>query len=154
MKSITSVAMNIPAITLNEPSLSSEHLRSDIMPWILLQSLGKSPKFTNHYSSMYPKGNTQLQIRKWWVPLRSELYLSYFFRLLSLLLNNSTRCTTEKTLKETVQFFKTLHMTMYNRINRKSLCIIIMQLNRVIWFHIKDVFVPAYLFRYLIQIIL
>ena len=79
------------------------------MPWILLESLGKPPKFTNHLSSMYPDGNTQLQIRKWWVPIRSALYLFYsrsdLCQYLSII---STMCPPEKTLKETVHFFKTM----------------------------------------------
>ena len=55
---------------------------------------------------MHPKGNTQLQIRKWWVPLRSALYLfpPDLFKCLSVI---STRCPTEETLKEIVHFFKT-----------------------------------------------
>ena len=76
------------------------------MPCILLQSPVKSPQFTNHLSSMHPKGNTQLQIRKWWIPIRLALYLllSDLFQCLSII---STRCPTEKTLKEIVHFFKT-----------------------------------------------
>ena len=58
------------------------------MPCILLQSLCKSPQFTNHFYSMYPKGNTQLHIRKWWVPLISALYLSFFVIILSIPINN------------------------------------------------------------------
>ena len=57
------------------------------MPVILLQSLEKSPQFTNHLSSMYPNVNTQLQILKWWVTLRSALYLSFFVRPLPITLN-------------------------------------------------------------------
>ena len=36
LKSITSIDMNLSAITSNKPSLSSENLRSDLMPFILL----------------------------------------------------------------------------------------------------------------------
>ena len=50
LKSITSIDMNISAITSNKTSSSSEHLKSDIMTWILLQSPGKPPQFTNHLS--------------------------------------------------------------------------------------------------------
>ena len=78
MKSITSIAMSISTITSNKLSSSSEHLKTDIVPWILLQPPGKSPQFTKHLSSMHPKGNTQLKIRKWWFPLRSALYISFF----------------------------------------------------------------------------
>ena len=78
MKSIASAAMNLLAITLDKPYSSSEHLKYDLMPWILLQSPEKSPQFTKHLSLMQPKGKTQLQIRKWWVPLRSEFYISFF----------------------------------------------------------------------------
>ena len=42
LKSITSIAMNPLAITSKKPSSSSENLKSNIMSWILLQSLGKS----------------------------------------------------------------------------------------------------------------
>ena len=59
-KSITSIDMNVSPITYNKPYLSSEHLKYDIMPWIILQSPEKSPQFTNHLSSIYPNGNTQL----------------------------------------------------------------------------------------------
>ena len=36
LKSITSINMNVSAITSNKPPLSSEHLKSDLIPWILL----------------------------------------------------------------------------------------------------------------------
>ena len=78
MKTIASAAMNLSAITLEKPYLSSEHLKYDLMPCILLQSPEKSPQFTKHLSLMQPKGKTQLQIRKWWVPLRSAFYISFF----------------------------------------------------------------------------
>ena len=77
--SITSIDTNLSAITSNTPSLSSKHLKSDLMTWILLQSPVKLPQLTNHLSSMYHKVNTQLKILKWWVPLRLALYLSCFF---------------------------------------------------------------------------
>ena len=51
LKSITSIDMNVSAITSNKPSLSYEHIKSNLMPWILLQSPEKSPQFTNHLSS-------------------------------------------------------------------------------------------------------
>ena len=75
LKCITSIDMKVSDITSNKPSSSSEHLKSNLIPWILLQYLEKSPQFTNNLSSMYPNGNTQLHIRNWWVPLRSALYL-------------------------------------------------------------------------------
>ena len=109
LKSITSIEMNVSAITSNKPSLSSEHLKSYFVPWILLRSQGKSPQFANHLSSIYPNGNTQLKIRKWRVHLRSALYLfsfwSYFCQHLSII---STRCPRYKTIKERVHFFKTI----------------------------------------------
>ena len=77
LKNITSIDMNVSSITSERYSSSSEHIESDLIPWILLQSLGKSPQFTKHLSSMQPKGNTQLKIRKCWIPLRSALYLSF-----------------------------------------------------------------------------
>ena len=64
LKSITFIDMNISAITPNKPSSSSEHLKYDPMQWILLKSPGKSSQFTNHLSSVYPNGNTQLHILK------------------------------------------------------------------------------------------
>ena len=36
---------------------------------------------------MQPQGNNQLQIRKWWVTLRSSLYISFSVRPLSIPLN-------------------------------------------------------------------
>ena len=41
LKVITSIDMNVSAITSNKPSSSSEHLKSDLIPCILLQSPGK-----------------------------------------------------------------------------------------------------------------
>ena len=41
LKNITSIDMNVSSITSNKHSLSSEHLKSGIMPYILLQSPGK-----------------------------------------------------------------------------------------------------------------
>ena len=64
LKSITSIDINVSAITSNKTSLSSEHLKPDIMPWILLKPPEKSPQFINHLFSIYPNGNTQLQILK------------------------------------------------------------------------------------------
>ena len=48
LKSITSIVTNLSAIPFNKPYSFSEHLNSDLMPWILLQSLGKSPQLTKH----------------------------------------------------------------------------------------------------------
>ena len=45
LKIITSIDMNASTITSNKHSSSSEHIKSDLMPWILLQSPG------NHHSS-------------------------------------------------------------------------------------------------------
>ena len=78
LKGITSIDMNVSYITSNKPSSSSEHLKYDPMQWILLKSPGKSSQFTNHLSSVYPNGNTQLHILKWWFSLRSELYIFLF----------------------------------------------------------------------------
>ena len=55
LKSITSIAMNISAITSNKPYSFPEHLNSNLMSLILLQSPGKSPQVTKHLSSMRPK---------------------------------------------------------------------------------------------------
>ena len=97
LKSITYIDMNVSAITYNKPSSPYEHLKSDIMPWILLLSPVKSSKFTNHLSSMYPKGNTQPQIRKWLVFIISALYLFYFWSDLCQYLSIiSTRCPIDK----------------------------------------------------------
>ena len=69
----------------------------------------KSPQFTTNLYSMYPNGNIQLQIRKWWIPLISALYIfSFWSELFQYLSIISTRCTTEKTLQEKVHFFKTI----------------------------------------------
>ena len=40
LKFITSIAMNISAINSNKPSSSFEHLKSDLVPFIILQSPG------------------------------------------------------------------------------------------------------------------
>ena len=69
LKIITSIDINVSSITSNKPSSSFEHLKFDLMSWILLKAPEKSPQFTNHLSSMYPNGHTQLQIIKWWVTL-------------------------------------------------------------------------------------
>ena len=107
LKIIISIDMNVSAISLNKNSSYSGHLKSYLMPWILLMSPVKSPQFIKHLSSMHSKGNTQLQILKWWVPLISELYpfffWSYLFQYLSI---NSTRFPTNKTLNKKVHFFK------------------------------------------------
>ena len=70
MKIITSLDMKLSDIDSNQTSLSSEHLNTNFMTWIVLQSPGKSPQSTKTFSSMHLTGNTQLQIRKWWVSLR------------------------------------------------------------------------------------
>ena len=43
LKSIASIDMNVSAITSNKPSLSSEHLKSNLMLCMLLLSPVKSP---------------------------------------------------------------------------------------------------------------
>ena len=42
VKSMTSLDINISAITSNKPSLFSEHLNANLMIWIVLQSPGTS----------------------------------------------------------------------------------------------------------------
>ena len=78
LKSITSITMNLSAIALNKPSSSSEHQKSDLVPWIILQSPVRSPQFTKHLSSMHTKGKNQLQIQKRWVTLRSAFIYPFF----------------------------------------------------------------------------
>ena len=79
MKIITSLDMDLSAITLNKPSSSSEDLNAYLMPWIILKATEKSPQFTNHMSYLNLEGTNQLQIRKWWVDIRSGLYLYLFW---------------------------------------------------------------------------
>ena len=45
LKNITSIEMNVSAITLNKTSSYFECLKPDLMPWILLHSPKKSPQF-------------------------------------------------------------------------------------------------------------
>ena len=71
LKIITSIYMNVSPITYKKPSSSYEHLKPDLMLWIPPKPPEKSPQFTNNLPSLYPNVNTQLQIRKRWVPLRS-----------------------------------------------------------------------------------
>ena len=101
LKSIMSIAMNLSAITSNKPYLYSEHLKPDLVPWILLQLPGKSPQYTNHFPSMYPKGNTQLKVRIWWFSFRSEIYQYCFVRTLFIPLDNQHHMSyKEKTQKD------------------------------------------------------
>ena len=97
LKIISSIDMNVSAITLNKNSSSYEHLKFNLMPWKILKSLGTSPKLTNILSSMYHNGNNQLQIRKQWVPLRSAIFCFRFLsRLLSITLNNQHQVSTRE----------------------------------------------------------
>ena len=101
--------MNVSDITQNKPSLSYEHLKYDLVSWIILESPEKSPQLINHLYSMSPNRNTQLKIRKWCVPLRSALYLlSFWSDLCQYLSIFSTIWTTDKTLKDTVHSFTTI----------------------------------------------
>ena len=75
---ITSIDINVSAVTFITPYSYSGYLKSYPMPWILLLLPVKPPPFTKHLSSMQPKGNTQLQIRKWFFPLISALYIFFF----------------------------------------------------------------------------
>ena len=79
LKSIISIGMNVSDITFNKPYSSYEYLKSYLIPWTLLQPPLKIPQFNNHFPSMYPNGNTQLQIRKWCVPLKSALCIFSFW---------------------------------------------------------------------------
>ena len=83
MKSITSIAMSISTITSNKISSSSEHLKTDIVPWILLQPPGKSPQFTKYLSSMHPKGNTQLKFENGGFLLYQHYMYPFFVIILS-----------------------------------------------------------------------
>ena len=107
LKSITSLDMNLSAIISNRPSSSSEHLNTNLMPWMILKSPETSPQFTNRMFSLSLEGTIQLQILKWWVAIGSSFCLSllwsYFFRYLS---TNSTRCPTEKHSKRQFTFSK------------------------------------------------
>ena len=99
--------MNLSAINSNNPYFSSEHINPNLMICTVLQSLGKSLQFTKHLSSLHLKGNTQLQIQKCWVTLRSESYQSLFLSDFPQYLSTiSNRYPTDKTLKKKVQFFK------------------------------------------------
>ena len=107
VKSITSLNMNLLAITSNKTYLSSEHLNVNLMPWIVLQLPIKPPQFTKHLSYMHLKGNIQLQTLKCCAALIKDFiytFLSFFFQCLS---TNSTIFPTDKKLKNTVPFFKT-----------------------------------------------
>ena len=79
VKSITSLDINLSDITSNIPSLYSGHLNENITSWIFLKSPEKLLQLTKHLSNMYLEGDTKLKIRKLWVTLRSEFYLSLFY---------------------------------------------------------------------------
>ena len=103
MKSITSLDMNLSSVTLNNPSLPSEHLNSHLMPQILLKASERSPQFINHMFYLNLEGTTKLQLRKWWIDIISEFYLSFFLPdFCQYLLLNSIRCSTQKHSK--IQF--------------------------------------------------
>ena len=87
LKIITSIDMNLSDITSKKRSLFYEHLKDNLMPCIVLQSPVKSPQFIKYFSSMHPRGNTQLQTRKWWVTLISAFYLYFFGQTFSITLN-------------------------------------------------------------------
>ena len=46
---------------------------------------------------MHPKGNTQLKTRKWWVPLRSALYI--FLRPFKMPINNQHQVSNRENTK-------------------------------------------------------
>ena len=60
LKSITSINMNVSAITPNKPSLYYEHIKLNLIPWIIRKSPVKPPQFIKNLSSLHPKGHTQL----------------------------------------------------------------------------------------------
>ena len=181
LKSITSIDMNVSAITPNKPYSSPEHLKSDIITWILIQSPGKPSQFTNNLSSMHSKGNTQLQLENCGF-LLDQSYIYYFLvrqhqvssrektqRDSSLLQKNNSssinstniKCQTKKCLKsvsfalqqyrggktiskcERAESFKRklrallyyIQKTTYNRINCKSLRVLIVHFYRLVLFH-------------------
>ena len=70
--------MNLSDITFKKSPLFSEHLNNNPMPWIVMQSPGKSPQFTEYLSSMHLKGDTQPQRLKWWGTPRSECFCALF----------------------------------------------------------------------------
>ena len=78
LKSINYIGMNVSYITPDKTDSYSEHLKFDFMSWIILQSPRKPPQFTKHLSSMQPKVNNQLQIRKWKVPLQPNYTYPFF----------------------------------------------------------------------------
>ena len=89
-------------------SLYSEHIRANLMTWIVLKSPKNHHKSPKTCLSSILKETSHLKNRNLWVALISSFYISlvwsHFFQYLS---TNSTRCPTEKTLKDTLHLFKT-----------------------------------------------
>ena len=112
--------MKVSFITSNKSSTSSEHLKFDLIPWIILQSPGKPPQFTKHLSSVHPKGNTQLQNRKWWIPLISELYLSIvLIRPLSIPLNKQHKVSNKENTQRDSSLLQKKNDSSINSINTR-----------------------------------
>ena len=99
MKIITSIEMNLPTKNSNKLYSYSEHINAGLITYILLQSPEKWQHFTKHLSSVYLEGNIQLQIRKWWVAIRSERFQYLFDQNIPIPLKKTTIWTTDKLLE-------------------------------------------------------
>ena len=89
------------------------------MSWILLHPPGTSLRFTKTFSSMHLKGNTQLKILKWWVTLRSGIYLSLFIRLLTIPLNKHHQISKIENYQRDISLFQTNNNVSINSTNIK-----------------------------------
>ena len=76
---------------------------------------GKSPQFTNNGSSMYPYGNNQLKIRKWWVPLRS----AFVVRPLPIPLNNQHQVSNRENTQREISMIQNNNNLSINSTNIK-----------------------------------
>ena len=111
VKIITYHDINLSDITPKEP-LSYEHLNAYIMICNVLKLPVKSPQLTKHLSSVHLKVITQLQIRKWWVTLRSSFYVSFFLLNFSIIINKQHQMSKIETTKRNSSFFNSnIHLS-------------------------------------------
>ena len=89
------------------------------MTLIILLLNRNSPQFTKKMSSMHPKGNTQLQVQKWWVHHISALCLFFFVINLSVPPDNQHQVSNRENTQSYSSLFQNNNASYISRTNSK-----------------------------------
>ena len=80
---------------------------------------GKSPQFTNHLSSMYPKENTNYKFENYGFLLDHNYIYHFFVRPLSILLNNQHQVSNRENTQSNSSILQNNNASSINSTNNK-----------------------------------